>query len=40
MTPETAKLGLDKLENAINTTPKKWSVYDWPDLTQMEIFNK
>lgn len=40
MTPETAKLGLDKLENAINTTPKKWSVYDWPDLTQMSIFNK
>lgn len=40
MTPETAKLGLDKLENAINTTPKKWVVTDWPDLTEMKIFKK
>ena len=37
-TPETAKLGLDKLESAINTEPKKWVVTDWPDLTQMKIF--
>jgi dTDP-4-amino-4,6-dideoxygalactose transaminase len=40
MTPETAKLGLEKLEDAINTAPKKWTVNDWPDLTHMEIFNK
>jgi dTDP-4-amino-4,6-dideoxygalactose transaminase len=39
MTPETAQLGLDKLENAINTTPRKWIYTDWPDLTQMKIFN-
>jgi dTDP-4-amino-4,6-dideoxygalactose transaminase len=39
MTPETAKLGLDKLEEAINTPPRKWVVTDWPDLTQMKIFN-
>jgi hypothetical protein len=38
MTPETAQMGLDKLENAINTTPKKWIVTDWVDLTQMKIF--
>lgn len=38
MTPETAKLGLEKLENAINTKPRKWTVNDWPDLTQMKIF--
>lgn len=38
MTPETAKLGLDKLDNAINTTPKQWVVTDWPDLTKMDIF--
>jgi len=38
MTPETAKLGLEKLENAINTEPRKWTVNDWPDLTQMEVF--
>jgi dTDP-4-amino-4,6-dideoxygalactose transaminase len=40
MTPETAKLGLEKLQQAIDTPPKKWVVTDWPDLTQMKIFNK
>jgi dTDP-4-amino-4,6-dideoxygalactose transaminase len=40
MTPETAKLGLEKLSQAIITEPKKWVVTDWPDLTQMKIFNK
>ena len=39
MTPETAQLGLDKLQKAIETTPKKWVYEDWPDLTkQMEVF--
>jgi dTDP-4-amino-4,6-dideoxygalactose transaminase len=38
MTPETAQLGLDKLDDAINSTPKQWVVTDWPDLTKMEIF--
>ena len=38
MTPETAQLGLDKLEEAKNKEPRKWVVEDWPDLTQMEIF--
>ena len=38
MTPETAQLGLDKLQNAIDTEPTQWTVTDWPDLTQMEIF--
>lgn len=40
MTPETAKLGLEKIKNAIDTTPKKWLVTDWPDLTEMKIFNE
>ena len=40
MTPETAKVGLSKLEDAINTEPKKWVVTDWPDLTEMDIFKK
>lgn len=40
MTPETAKLGLDKLQNAINETPRKWVITDWPDLTKMTVFSK
>jgi len=38
MTPETAQLGLDKLQNAIDASPRQWVHTDWPDLTQMEIF--
>ena len=38
MTPETALLGLEKLPQAIATEPQQWTVTDWPDLTQMEIF--
>ena len=37
MTPETAQLGLDKFEEATNTTPRQWSINDWPDLTKMTI---
>jgi len=38
MTPETAQSGLDKLSDAIERKPIKWTVEDWPDLTEMEIF--
>lgn len=38
MTPETAKLGLDKLYDAINTKPRDWIYTDWPDLTKMDVF--
>jgi dTDP-4-amino-4,6-dideoxygalactose transaminase len=38
MTPETAQLGLDKLNDAINTKPRQWTVADWPDLTTMKVF--
>lgn len=38
MTPETANIGLEKLPVAITTKPKQWTIKDWPDLTQMEIF--
>jgi dTDP-4-amino-4,6-dideoxygalactose transaminase len=38
MTPETAELGLEKIDKAIDTIPKQWVVTDWPDLTQMEVF--
>ena len=40
MTPETAELGLSKLQEAIDTPPHKWTIEDWPDLTKMKIFNK
>ena len=39
MTPETAQNGLDKLNNAIETEPEKWTVNDWPDLSKMKVFN-
>lgn len=38
MTPETAQLGLDKLDLAIKTKPKQWTTEDWPDLTKMKVF--
>jgi dTDP-4-amino-4,6-dideoxygalactose transaminase len=40
MTPETAQLGLNKLDEAIKTEPHRWTVNDWPDLTKMKIFKK
>lgn len=39
MTPETAQLGLDKFEDAKNTEPREWNVWDWPDLTKLQVFN-
>ena len=38
MTPETAQMGLNKLNDAIKTPPKQWVISDWLDLTQMEVF--
>ena len=39
MTPEVAELGLKKLPNAINTKPKQWTVNDWPNVSEMKVFN-
>ena len=38
MTPETAQNGLNKLDEAIKTKPRQWTINDWPDLSRMEIF--
>ena len=38
MTPETAQNGVNKFQEAIETTPRQWVVSDWPDLTEMKIF--
>ena len=39
MLPETAALGLEKLDTAIETPPKIWHVSEWPDLSIMDVFN-
>lgn len=38
MTPETAKIGLHKLPQAIQKKPRNWKLTDWPDLRNMDIF--
>lgn len=38
--PELANLGLEKLEEAINTEPKQWKVLEWPDLRKMNYFKE
>lgn len=40
MTPETAKLGIDKLDDAMEKEPRKWTISDWPDLSKMKVFKK
>ena len=40
MTPETAKLGLKKLPDAIKKKPTQWTINDWPDVSKMKVFNK
>lgn len=38
MTPETAQMGIEKLEKAIKTTPKDWKITDWPDISLLRVF--
>ena len=38
MTPETAQLGLDKLPEAIKNEPRQWSIEDWPNIQEMDVF--
>lgn len=38
MTPETAQIGIEKFETAVNTEPEKWVISDWPDLTTLDVF--
>lgn len=39
MTPETAELGIQKYNDAVNTLPKLWSHKDYPDISKMKVFN-
>lgn len=38
MTPETAHMGIAKLENAKNSSSKKWTYINYPDLSKMSVF--
>lgn len=40
MNPEIAEIGLQKLDKAIITKPKQWSINEWPDLTKLDVFKK
>lgn len=40
MTPDTAALGLNKLDQAIATLPRQWVHTDWPDISKFKVFNK
>ena len=40
MTPETAQLGLHKLEDTKNSLPKLWTHSDYPYLPNMSVFKK
>jgi dTDP-4-amino-4,6-dideoxygalactose transaminase len=39
MTPETAELGLSKMDSAIQTPSRIWSYKDYPDLRTMKVFD-
>jgi dTDP-4-amino-4,6-dideoxygalactose transaminase len=38
MTPETATMGLNKLQEAKDSKPREWTIMDWPDLREMSVF--
>jgi dTDP-4-amino-4,6-dideoxygalactose transaminase len=38
MTPETAQLGLDRIDAAINSSAKQWNYLDYPYLPNMKVF--
>lgn len=38
MTPETAKIGLEKLPNSIKQISQKWSYKNYPNLIIMDVF--
>jgi dTDP-4-amino-4,6-dideoxygalactose transaminase len=40
MTPESAKIGLNKFNEVKNSNPKIWSYLDYPNLSNMEVFKK
>lgn len=39
MTPETAKLGIERFKEVVKVTPKRWSYLNYPNLSNMKVFN-
>jgi len=39
MTPESAEYGLQQFHKVKDTTPKQWSYSDYPDLSNITVFN-
>ena len=39
MTPETAQTGIYRFASAETKQPRKWSYKDYPDISQMKVFN-
>ena len=39
MTPETAMLGLERLNDAKQKRPRQWEWKEWPDLSKLEVFD-
>lgn len=39
MTPETAKIGLEKFSEASLKIPRSWGYLDYPDLKKMKVFD-
>lgn len=38
MTPEVARLGIEKISKAVDSTPKSWDYSDYPNLKTMKVF--
>lgn len=38
--PELAEEGLRKINLAMFSEPRKWQIYDWPDVSQFKVFKK
>ena len=39
MTPETALLGIERFHEVVNKEPKRWSYKDYPNVSEMKVFN-
>jgi dTDP-4-amino-4,6-dideoxygalactose transaminase len=40
MTPEIAKIGIEKIKNLISSNPQKWTYKNYPNISNMKVFQK